>query len=264
MRRRNAAVVATVILAAAATLIGAAPVSSLDVADTPGLWPPAERPADFYEYAFPDGLAGNQDGPANRFADLSATPGPLDADACGALPVGSMPTDYLPILEPVDGGGYAPTSSVSFTIDDAKICDGPGGAQTLLLVSGPTLAPFEGGSIRFAFARPAADQPFGRAAIEYRANACYVLGTTNGFPGDATETDGYVMQAWNFDLDPTVDCSSRALAQETTTTTSEVSTSTSTSTSIPSSTTPTTTSAGAAPATATAAQPVSGTSTYAG
>lgn len=263
VRRRNAAVLAMALCAGAMAWTGAEPAASLDAGDAPALWGSGDRPADFYEYAFPDGMAGNQDGPANRFADLSAVPGPADADGCGALPVGPMPTDYLPTLVAVDGG-YEPTASVSFTIDDARICDGPGGARTLLVVSGPTLAPYEGSSIRFVFARPAADQPFGRVAIEYRADACYVLGTTNGFPGDGLETGGYVMQAWNFALDPSVDCASRTVAQETTTTSVDATTTIQTSTTRTDDGSSTTTTVAGTSAPATSAQAVSGSPSYTG
>lgn len=258
LRRMMAVVAAGGMVVLGATV----PSSSLAAADAPALWGSGDRPADLEEYTFPDGLPGNQDGPANAFADLSAAPGPLDADGCGVLPVGSSPTESLPTIEAGHDPDAMPTSSASFTIDSAKICDGPGGPLTLLVVSGAMLAPFEDGTIRLVFARPASDQPFGRVAIEFQADACFTIGTTAGFPGDGSEAPVYLLQAWNFDADPAVDCSSRSIAQETTTTTSSATTSSTTTTSAASDTT-TTAVPGTVPAAA-AAAPVNGTATYTG
>lgn len=119
------------------------------------------------------------------------------------------------------------------------------------------------GTARVVIARPAADQPFGRSALEYGGAQCTVIGSIDGFPGTGTEDTDYAIQSWGFAGDPAVDCASRSVAQETTTTASQVPTST-TSTSAPSSSTSATTVSTAAPAPAAAAQPVSGTSTYAG
>lgn len=257
MRWRTAVVVGVAVFDAVG-MWAPVPTSSLGAADVPALWG-AERPADLVELAVPSGLTSGLDAHANSFANLVFPPGPKDAVGCGEVGVGPDPADALPVIE-ADDTEIDFSRVTPILIDTAHVCDGPLGPQTLLEVSGAVGAGDPVGRVRFVFARPAADEPFERVAIEYGTPTCTTVGAVDGFPGDASGVDDYVFQAWNFAGDASVDCSSRSLGQEATTTTSST-TSVDSTTTAPSTTTST---APAATVPATGAQPVAGSPAYTG
>jgi hypothetical protein len=210
------------------------------------LWTGDDVPDDLVQE--PEAQGYDIDDGARGYADVDS-PGPVGGDGCATVPVIDGVTSFF-----LPKGELLPTR---FTA--ALLCDLPGGGQELRL-TGETLSADQQevlgtGLARFFRADPGA--AFSRFDLELTDGRCFAVGSLSGYPGDGTAPDDYVVQGWNYDADPTVDCSARTIAQETTSTT----TAPSTTTSQPpvTSTTAAAPSPGAAPA-----QPVAGAPSFAG
>jgi hypothetical protein len=234
-------------------IVAAASVGSPTDAAPRELWSGSEVPADLEVRPLERG-APTAVGTAG-WAGIDF-PGPVGPDGCADVPT-DPPNGLMVWPAPRD-------EQVVTEFLEAELCDLAGGGQELRL-TGPALADDRVtviGSVVGRVYRAGPAESMTRLDVEISAGRCFALGSTSGYPGDGTEVDDYVMQGWNWDADPTVDCSSRSLPVASTTTTSSLpATSTSTTTSAPTTSTTSASAGAAVPAPATA---VTGTPDYAG
>jgi hypothetical protein len=205
------------------------------------LWTGDDVPDDLVQE--PEATGYDIDAGARAYADVDS-PGPVGSDGCAVVPIIDGVTSFF-----LPRGETLPTR---FTA--AMLCDLPGGGQELRL-TGDTLTADQQDVVGSGFARFHRVDPsaaFTRFDLELTDGRCFAVGSLSGYPGDGTAPDDYVVQGWNDDADPTVDCSARTVAQETTTTTAP---STTTSQQRATSTTAVAPASGAAPAEAVAGAP---------
>ena len=230
-----------------ALVTGAAVGGGVPTAGAPKvLWTGGAVPEDLVQEPEPD-LGTNIDAGARAFADVD-NPGTVGSDGCASVTAGGGVIGFF-----LPKGENLPTRFTS-----GVLCDLGGDAQELRL-AGETLSADQQTVVGTASARwyrTSPSDPFSRFDLELTDGRCFAVGSLSGYPGDGTAPDDYVMQGWNYDADPSVDCSSRSLPGPSTSTSTSSTTTTSYGSSTTSTSSPPSTSAPAAvPAGAVAGSP---------